>query len=61
MSKRIVQRRLYFAMIGARAHKASVLEKLQELMRSQDQLQEKEKLLQNSKKQLATLKRKADE
>eukprot|EP00112_Aurelia_sp_Birch-Aquarium-sp1_P013858 Seg2963.2 transcript_id=Seg2963.2/GoldUCD/mRNA.D3Y31 product="Structural maintenance of chromosomes protein 2" protein_id=Seg2963.2/GoldUCD/D3Y31 len=46
---------------GARAHKASVLEKLQELMKAQDQLQEKEKLLQDSKKKLATLKRKADE
>ena len=38
-----------------------MLEKLEELMEAEERLDEKEKALQDSKKELAILKRKADE
>ena len=46
---------------GARAQRASVLEKLEELMNAHDSLEEKEKILHDCRKELAILKRKADE
>ena len=51
----------FFPKLGARAQRASVLEKLEELMEAEERLDEKEKALQDSKKELAILKRKADE
>ena len=46
---------------GARAQRASVLEKLEELMKAEAKLEEKQIVLQEAKKELAVLKKKADE
>lgn len=46
---------------GARAQRASVLEKLEELMKAEESLEEKQTVLQDAKKELGLLKKKADE
>ncbi len=47
--------------LGSRSQKASILEKLEEINKAQSQLEEKEKALNDAKKEYALLKRAAEE